>query len=150
MFGKILLGLAVTAILIITLDNNIKLSLLTINNNLNSKKMSKELSQLTSDVAELSTVEDSVLAFLAGIEDQLNAVKDDPAAITQLSLDIRAQKEKLAAAIVANTPAATTTTDTNTNGGAAGSEGGASNEEGAGTGTSNVSEGNNTAAESNS
>lgn len=70
--------------------------------------MAGELDQLTKDVAAESTVDDSVIALLTGIKAQLDAAiaSGNPAALTALSTSLQASQAKMAAAIVANTPAA--------------------------------------------
>ena len=56
--------------------------------------MSAELDRLTVEVQEMGTVVDSAIALLQGLATQLEAIKNDPAAISAL-----------ADAITANTPA---------------------------------------------
>ncbi len=64
------------------------------------------LTDLQAKVAALSTVEDSVIALLAGISQQLKdaIAANDPAKLQQLANDLDAQQAKLATAVTANTP----------------------------------------------
>ena len=70
-----------------------------------SRAMSKELDDLTAEVSRSKTVDDSVLALLAGILAKLEAAGTDPAAIAALTQELRANTDTLAAAVTANTPA---------------------------------------------
>lgn len=68
--------------------------------------MSAELDNLTVEVTEISTTVDSAIALLEGLSAQLLAIANDPAAINALAAELDAKSNALAAAVVANTPAA--------------------------------------------
>jgi len=71
-------------------------------------RMSQEMDELKAAVAAETTVGDSVVALLTDISARLNdAVNNgDTAAIKALTAELTANKEKLAAAVLTNTPAA--------------------------------------------
>jgi hypothetical protein len=75
-------------------------------------KMAGELDALTAAVQRNSDVEDSAIVLLQGLKAALDAAiaSGNPAALTALSTTIGAKADALAAAVVANTPAAPTTT----------------------------------------
>ena len=66
------------------------------------------LQDIRQAVADEKTVEDSVLALLTSVEQQLkNAIaSNDPAAMQAIVDDITAHKQAMADAVAANTPAA--------------------------------------------
>ena len=70
--------------------------------------MSTELDALTAAVQRNSDAEDSAITLLQGLKAALDAAiaTGNPAALTALSTQIGAKTDALAAAIVANTPAA--------------------------------------------
>lgn len=68
--------------------------------------MSAELDALTTTVNDTKTVEDSAIVLLTNLSGLITAAKDDPAALTALAADLKAKSDQLAAAVVANTPAA--------------------------------------------
>ena len=71
--------------------------------------MSKEMDDLVSQVHKNTDTEDSIDTALAGIKAQLDAAianGADPAVLKQLSADLEASRQKMVAAILANTPAA--------------------------------------------
>lgn len=70
--------------------------------------MSAQLDSLVAQVAALETVEDSAIALLTGLKTQLDAAiaSGDTAALTELSARLGVDTQRLADAIVANTPAA--------------------------------------------
>ena len=68
--------------------------------------MSEQLDTLTGTVTATGGVIDSAIELLGGLSAQIAAIKDDPVAIQALSDELAAKKDALAAAIVANTPAA--------------------------------------------
>ncbi len=68
--------------------------------------MSKELDDLTAEVAAVTTVEQSAIALINGIAAQLAAAGTDPAKLSALTASLTASSTALAAAIAANTPAA--------------------------------------------
>jgi len=67
--------------------------------------MTIELDTLTTEVEENTVAVDSAIALIEGIAAQLVAIKDDPAKILALANTLDATSAKLAAAVVANTPA---------------------------------------------
>jgi hypothetical protein len=64
------------------------------------------LDDLTQDVSDETTVEQSAITLLQGLSAQLAAAKNDPTKIQAIADSIVANKNALAAAITANTPAA--------------------------------------------
>jgi chromosome segregation ATPase len=68
--------------------------------------MSAELDQLQVDVKKTTDVEDSAILLLQGLSTQIAALKNDPAALQALSASLNSKADELAAAVVANTPAA--------------------------------------------
>jgi enamine deaminase RidA (YjgF/YER057c/UK114 family) len=72
------------------------------------------IDDLTQDVADESTVIDSAVQLLDNLSAQLAAAGTDPAKLAQLKSTIDANKQRLADAVQANTPAATTTPPTPT------------------------------------
>jgi hypothetical protein len=68
--------------------------------------MSVELDNLTVEVTEMGTVVDSAITLLNGLSAQLLAIKDDPAKIAALALELDTKANELALAVTANTPAA--------------------------------------------
>ena len=64
-----------------------------------------DLSSLATEVQAVQDQEDAAEALIAGIAAQLKAVATDPAKITALANQLAASRTKLAAAVVANTPA---------------------------------------------
>jgi hypothetical protein len=74
--------------------------------------MSQELDDLTAKVAEVATVEGSAVALITGIAAQLTELEAelaasgvDTAKLAQLTADLKAATDPLAAAVAANTPA---------------------------------------------
>ena len=70
------------------------------------KKLSTELQDLTTQVAETKTVIDSAIVLIQGIKAALDAAGSNPAALKALRDSLDTSEQALAAAIVANTPAA--------------------------------------------
>ena len=68
--------------------------------------MGLELDALTAKVAETNTVMGSAVALIGGLAAQIEALKTDPAALSALAASLEGSKAALAAAILANTPAA--------------------------------------------
>lgn len=66
------------------------------------------IDDLASDVQDESTVIDSAVRLLANLSEQLAAAGTDPVKLSALKDAIDANKAKLAAAIVKNTPSAPT------------------------------------------
>lgn len=67
------------------------------------------LETLQAAVAKDTTVEQSAITFMGGLKTQLDAAiaSNDPAALQTLSDQLGSNADALAAAIIANTPAAT-------------------------------------------
>ena len=68
--------------------------------------MSKELDDLTAEVAAVKTAEGSAIVLVQGLVAKIGAAANDPAAIAALTADLKTSTDALAAAITANTPAA--------------------------------------------
>lgn len=68
--------------------------------------MTAEFDALTAEVARNTTEDQSVIALVNGLADQIAALKDDPAALQALADQLRASNDAVAAAIAANTPSA--------------------------------------------
>ena len=68
--------------------------------------MSKELDDLTAAVKKNDDAADSIIALVTGLAAQIVALKTDPAALESLAADLNAKFAAMAAAALANTPAA--------------------------------------------
>ena len=68
--------------------------------------MGADLTGLTAEVTRNTTVDDSAIALLNGLAAQIESLKADPVALQALADSIRTSSDNLAAAVVANTPAA--------------------------------------------
>jgi hypothetical protein len=68
--------------------------------------MAGELDALTQAVADEETVDASVITLLGQLSAQITAAGTDPAKLSALTTRLQAQKQALADAVVANTPAA--------------------------------------------
>lgn len=70
--------------------------------------MAGELAALQTEVAETKTLIDSAVALIVGLKTKLDEAiaSGDPQALVALSAELDAKQAELAAAIVANTPAA--------------------------------------------
>lgn len=66
----------------------------------------KELDDLEVQVKANRDAEQSAIVLLNGIADRINAAGGDPTKLKQLSDDLKSSGDALAAAVVANTPAA--------------------------------------------
>src|SRR5258708_4291725 len=71
-----------------------------------SKVMEQELDDLTVEVMANTTVEKSALALIQGFAAKLAAAGTDPAKLKSLRDSLKANDDELAAAVAANTPAA--------------------------------------------
>lgn len=71
-----------------------------------TRKIMANMADLTAKVAELTTVEQSAVALLDGLSQQLKDAKGDPVAIQAVIDSLDAGKTDLAAAVSRNTPAA--------------------------------------------
>jgi len=69
-------------------------------------QMGADLTGLTAEVTRNTTVDDSAIALLNGLAAQIESLKADPVALQALADSIRTSSDNLAAAVVANTPAA--------------------------------------------
>jgi chromosome segregation ATPase len=67
--------------------------------------MGQELQTLQQEVAENNTVMQSAITLLQGLKQRLDDAATDPAALKQLSDELDANTNALAAAVAANTPA---------------------------------------------
>lgn len=70
------------------------------------KIMSKELDDLTTQVKANTDAEQSAVTLLGKLSDLIKAAGTDPVKLQQLTTDLDASKQALAAAVLANTPAA--------------------------------------------
>lgn len=68
-------------------------------------KMSEQLDKLTQEVAENKTVMESAVTLLNGLKTRLDEAGTDATKLAQLSADLDANTNALAAAVTANTPA---------------------------------------------
>ena len=68
--------------------------------------MALDLSGLQAEVAALDTVTASVLALIDGLVAKLNAAAGDPAAIAAITAQLGVDRQRIADAVSANTPAA--------------------------------------------
>ena len=66
--------------------------------------MTLELEELQKQVAENTNLEQSAIQLIEGIADQLEAAKDDPEKIAELTASLKGTATALAAAIAENTP----------------------------------------------
>jgi hypothetical protein len=71
-------------------------------------ELMSDLTNITTAVEAERNVVDSAVVLLTQLAQDLEAARNDPAAIQQIVDNINAQKDTLAAAVVANTPAAPT------------------------------------------
>lgn len=69
------------------------------------EKLMATLDDLVTKVNDIGTVEDSVITLLADISARLKAAGQDQAKLDALAASLDSQKEKLASAVTANTPA---------------------------------------------
>jgi len=67
----------------------------------------QELDNLAAQVTNLTTVKDSMKAYLTGLSSQLNANATAPDRIRQIAATIQSDAADITTAITANTPAAT-------------------------------------------
>jgi len=65
-----------------------------------------DLTALTAEVARNTEVDSSAIALLNGLAAQIEALKTDPVALQALADTMKGSSDALAAAVVANTPAA--------------------------------------------
>ena len=65
-----------------------------------------DLTALTAEVTRNTEVDQSAIALLTGLAAQIEALKTDPIALQALADTMKGSSDALAAAVVANTPAA--------------------------------------------
>ncbi len=65
--------------------------------------MSKELDDLTAEVSRVKTVDDSIIALVAGLAAQITAAGTDPAKLQALTDSLTQSDDAIAAAVTANT-----------------------------------------------
>jgi len=68
--------------------------------------MSKELDDLTAQVAQNTTIEESAVTLINGLAAKITEAGTDPAKLAALSASLTTSANDLSAAIAANTPAA--------------------------------------------
>jgi len=68
--------------------------------------MAGQLDTLTAAVARNTEVDESAITLLKGLAAKIEELKNDPAALQKLADDMTASSDKLAAAVVENTPSA--------------------------------------------
>lgn len=69
-------------------------------------KIMADLTNITTAVARVETVAGSVIALLQRLSAEITAAGTDPVALKALTDRLNAQEDAIAAAVVANTPAA--------------------------------------------
>lgn len=72
--------------------------------------MAATLDQVAQDMNDESTLIDGLSTLIQGLKDQVTAAKGDQAKIDAIFAQAEANKNKLATALAANTPAETSTT----------------------------------------
>ena len=65
-----------------------------------------DLTALTAEVERNTSVDQSAIALLTGLAAQIEALKTDPVALQTLADQMKGSSDALAAAVLANTPAA--------------------------------------------
>ena len=85
----------------------LKLILAQINNTINIKldKIMTDLTQITAEVAEAQTAQQSAIVLLQSLKTKLDEAGTDPVKLKELSDALSTSTDSLAAAVVANTPA---------------------------------------------
>jgi len=68
--------------------------------------MATDLGPLTAEVTRNTEVDGSAIALLNGLSAKIAELKNDPVALQALADQLKASSDSLAAAVVANTPAA--------------------------------------------
>lgn len=92
---------------------NSKLDLLLKALNQDFTHMTQAIDNLQSQLTAMEDAEQSAIALLQTLSQELAANASDPAAIQAIADKLQVDAAKLAAAVVANTPATTTTQDPN-------------------------------------
>ena len=90
------------AILILLSGLESKIAALT----LKQEQAMTDLTVLTAEVERNITVDESAIVLLTGLAAQIEALKTDPVALQALADTMRGSSDALAAAVLANTPAA--------------------------------------------
>jgi hypothetical protein len=72
------------------------------------KEIMADLTNLTAQVKANTDAEDSAVVLLNSLSALIVSMKNDPAQLQQLATDLKSHADVLAAAVVANTPAAET------------------------------------------
>ena len=90
------------AILILLSGLGSKIAALT----LKQEQTMTDLTVLTAEVERNTTVDESAIVLLTGLAAQIEALKTDPVALQALADTMRGSSDALAAAMLANTPAA--------------------------------------------
>lgn len=67
-------------------------------------RIMKELDDLSAQVEQNNTVLGSAIVLINGIADRIKAAGTDPTKLAQLTADLKAKDDELAAAVAANTP----------------------------------------------
>lgn len=70
------------------------------------ERLMKELDDLETQVAANTSAEESAVVLLQGLAAQILALKDDPVKLAALANSLKTSGDKLAAAVVENTPQA--------------------------------------------
>lgn len=73
-----------------------------------NKKIMADLTQLTADVAQLESVDESAIALITGLAQEIKDAGTDPVALKALTDRMEAESTKLAGAVTANTVPPTT------------------------------------------
>lgn len=66
-----------------------------------------QIARLQQDINELIVVEDAAIVLIENLALQIRANMNDPVALDALASELEAQKDRLAAAVAANTPGET-------------------------------------------
>ena len=89
---------------------NSKLDLILKTLNKDFQIMTKEIDNLAAQVTAMESAEASAITLLSELATQIAANANDPAAINAIAAKLKTDAASLAAAVVANTPAAPTST----------------------------------------
>lgn len=71
--------------------------------------MSAELTRLTASVEAIKAADESIMALVDGLSEQIRNLANDPVKLNELADTLDAEKAAIAAKVLANTPAAPTT-----------------------------------------
>jgi hypothetical protein len=92
--------------MLLTLVNTLLLLLVLWRLNKMAGDFAAEVARLQDDIAELILVEDAAILLIENLALQIRANMNDPVALDAIASQLEAQKDRLAAAVAANTPAA--------------------------------------------